>query len=441
MPFYKPSFSMERLRCQMYLGHLLALRRTVVIEVGGFRSEFDGAQDHDLALRVAERSRRIVHIPRILYHWRESPGSTAMTTDAKDWAWDAGSRAVTAHLTRTGFPAAASPHPQAPGVSHLEPRLENHPLVSIIMPTGGSRRALYGVDSLLVEVAVRSIVEKTSYPNYELVVVTDATVEPLLGHRIAAVVDGADPRPVLRLVADEQDFNFARACNLGAVRSAGDVLVFLNDDTEITMTNWLERLVMYATRPDIGATGAKLLYGDGRVQHAGVWARGAGPAHRYMGFSKDHPGNFHALRLAQNCLAVTAACLAVERTKFELVGGFSTSFPLSYNDVDFCLKLHRQGLRNVVDCQTEVVHHESSSRDPTVRDWEMERLFRRWRPYLLADPYDNPCNLSAGVEEYPPAPIDIVERKAYEREELVLTGRSSVSAGRRPGPGETAGSS
>ncbi|MDH5519010.1 MAG: glycosyltransferase [Acidimicrobiia bacterium] len=441
MPFYKPSFSMERLRCQMYLGHLLVLRRTVVDEVGGFRPEFDGAQDHDLALRVAERSRRVVHVPRLLYHWRESPGSTAMTTDAKDWAWDAGRRAVDEHLHRTGFPGSATPHPKAPGVTVIEPRLRQHPLVSIIVPTGGSRRSIHGIDTLLVETAVTSIVERSSYPNYELVIVTDSKADVSLSARIAAGVERAAPagepmaarrpggrssRPPLRFVADDQAFNFARACNLGAVRAAGDVLLFLNDDTEITMPNWLERLVMYATRPDIGAVGAKLLYGDGRVQHAGVWARGAGPAHRYMGFSGDHPGNFHALRLAQNCLAVTAACLAVERSKFESVGGFSTAFPLSYNDVDFCLKLHQAGFRNVVDCQTEVVHHESSSRDPTVRDWEMAQLFRRWRPLLMADPYDHPCNLAAGVEEYPPAPIDIVERKAYERHELVLTGRSRV---------------
>ncbi len=441
MPFYKPSFSMERLRCQMYLGHLLVLRRTVVDEVGGFRSECDGAQDHDLALRVAERSRRVVHVPRILYHWRESPGSTAMTTDVKDWAWEAGSRAVNDHVRRTGFPASATPHPQAPGVSLLQPELCDHPPVSIIVPTGGSRRSIHGVDSLLIETAVTSIIERSSYPDFELVVVTDANADRLLADRIAVAVERAVARsdrtpsgngasaaasvePTLRLVSDSQDFNFARACNLGAVRATGEVLVFLNDDTEIAMSNWLERLVMYATDPAIGAVGAKLLYGDGRVQHAGVWARGAGPAHRYMGFANDHPGNFHALRLAQNCLAVTAACLAVERSKFDLVGGFSTMFPLSYNDVDFCLKLYQQGLRNVVDCQTEVVHHESSSRDPTVRDWEMDRLFRRWRPLLMADPYDHPCNLAAGVEEYPPAPIDIVERKAYEWNELVLTGRS-----------------
>ncbi len=429
MPFYKPGFSMERLRCQMYLGHMLVLRRSVVESVGGFRADYDGAQDHDLALRVAERARRIVHVPRLLYHWRESPGSTAMETDVKGWAWEAGSRAVNDHLVRSGFPAVGAPHSQAPGVTFLRPRLSDHPPVSIIIPTGGSRRLIHGVDTLLVERAVRSIVELSSYPNVELVVVTDSGTDPRLGDLITSVVAEAsdesesDP-PTTVVVADGQPFSFARACNLGAIRSTGSVLVFLNDDTEIVMSDWLERLVMYAGRPTIGAVGAKLLYGDGRVQHAGVWARGAGPAHRYMGFSGDHPGNFHALRLAQNCLAVTAACLAVERPKFDAVGGFSTLFPLAYNDVDFCFKLHKRGLRNVVDCTTEVVHHESSSRDPTVRDWEMDLLFRRWRTLLMADPFDNPCNLGAGVDEYPPPPIDIIERKAHQYHDIVLTGRS-----------------
>ncbi len=431
MPFYKPGFSMERLRCQMYLGHLLVLRRSVLQEVGGFRSTYDGAQDHDVALRVAERARRIVHVPRLLYHWRESPGSTAMDTDAKNWAFDAGSRAVNDHLQRTGFPAVASPHPRAPGVSLLEPRLVDHPPVSIVIPTGGSRRLLHGVDTMLVERAAVSIVERTSYPEIELVLVTDSRSDPgLAGHVATAVSDavadrGPDaPRTSLVVVADDQPFNFARACNLGAVRSSGSVVVFLNDDTEVVMGDWLERLVMYAVQSEIGAVGAKLLYGDGRVQHAGVWARGAGPAHRYMGFSNDHPGNFHALRLPQNCLAVTAACLAVERSKFDLVGGFCTLFPLAYNDVDFCFKLHEQGFRNVVDCTTEVVHHESSSRDPQVRDWEMDRLFRRWRLLLEADPFDNPCNLGVGVDEFPPPPIDVVERKAHQYHDITLVARS-----------------
>ena len=417
MPFYKPGFSMERFRCQMYLGHLLVMRRVLALGVGGFRSAFDGAQDHDLALRVAERARTVVHIPRILYHWRESPSSTALDTDSKEWAWEAGRAAVADHLRRTGFPAEAVGSPIARGVVDLYPSLNSYPPVSVVIPTGGTERVINGLNETLVERAVSTLVERSTYPNYEIVVVLDAKSDD----RLAEVVAKAAADIPIRVLRDSRPFNFADACNIGVIRSSGDVVIFLNDDTEVSMPNWIERMVMYATRPEIGAVGVKLLYGDGRVQHGGVWARG-GPAHRYVGFRGDHPGNFHALRLAQNCLAVTAACLAVVRERFDEVGGFSSQYPLAYNDVDLCFKLLQRGYRNVVDCATEIIHHESSSRDPTVREWEIELLRRRWRPLLMRDPFDNPANLAAGVDEYPPTPIDIVERKS-ERGELVLAGR------------------
>jgi GT2 family glycosyltransferase len=210
-------------------------------------------------------------------------------------------------------------------------------------------------------------------------------------------------------VREDRPFNFAQACNLGAVRSRGEVLVFLNDDTEIIQPDWLERLVMYATRPDVGAVGAKLLYGDRRIQHAGTWARHGNPHHRYVGYRWDHPGYLAALTTAQNCLAVTAACLAVERSKFADVGGFATRFPLAYNDVDLCLKLSRSGYRTVVDCATTVIHHESSSRDPSVADWEFDLLRDRWGPVLDNDPYDNPNHSAHGVDEYPPTPVGLTD--------------------------------
>ncbi len=419
MPFYKPGFSMERLRAQMYLGHLLVFRRELALAVGGFRSEYDGAQDHDLALRIVEQAHLIVHVPRILYHWRESSGSTAYDVDSKGWAWSAGSRAVADHLRRTNFPAEAVASSDAHGVVDLRPRLDNHPMVSVIIPTGGARRVVRGVDVLLAENAIRSLVERSTYPDFEIVVVLDSNADDGLPQRLSAAAQ-AVPLKVLR---DNRSFSFADACNVGAVRASGEVLVFLNDDTEIEQPDWMDRVVMYAITQGIGAVGVKLLYGDGRVQHAGVWSRGTGPAHRYVGFGRNHPGNFHALRLPQNCLAVTAACLGIERSRFNEVGGFSTQFPLAYNDVDLCLKLTKKGYRNVVDCATEVIHHESSSRDPRVKQWEVDALSRRWRPLLVGDPFDNPCNLAVGVDEFPPTPIDIVEMKTRSGD-LVLSGRS-----------------
>ncbi len=260
---------------------------------------------------------------------------------------------------------------------------------------------------MLVEQAVRSLAAVTEYPDVEIVVVLDAGADPGLAWTLEQAA-GSTP---LQVVTDDRPFNFAMACNLGAVRATGDLLVFLNDDTEIIRPDWLARLVMYATRPDIGAVGAKLLYGDRRIQHAGTWARFGKPHHRYVGYAAEHPGYLAALATAQNCLAVTAACLAVERDKFEAVGGFATMFPLAYNDVDLCLKLSRAGHRTVVDCATEVIHHESSSRDPSVADWEFAQLRRRWGPLLDRDPYDNPNHTAGGVDEYPPTSVELVEHR------------------------------
>lgn len=397
-PFFKPGFSIERLRQQMYLGHLVVCRRSLALEVGGFRAGFDGAQDHDLALRVAERARRVLHIPKLLYHWRESPTSTALDPKAKDWAYEAGVRAVAAHLERTRFPARAVRNPDWPGIIDLEPELAEHPPVSIVMPTGGAHRVVRGVELLLARNAIESIVAETTYPDYEIVLVLDRHSTDDLAAELVAAAGQAR----IRVVRDGRDFNFAKASNLGAVRAEGDVVLFLNDDTEASTPDWLHRLVMYATRPDIGAVGPKLLYGDRTIQQAGIWARDGNPGHRYVGYPADHPGYLASLASAQNCLAVTAACLAVERHKFFEVGGFATQFPLSYNDVDLCLKLNRSGYRSVLDCATEVIHHESSSRDPTVSDWEFERLQRRWSPILAQDPYYNPNHTADGVEEWPP---------------------------------------
>jgi GT2 family glycosyltransferase len=410
-PFHKPAWSPERLRTQMYLGHLGVYRRSLVNEVGGFRDGFDGSQDHDLALRVTEVARSILHVPQVLYHWRAVETSTASSAGAKDWAFDAGVRAVQSHLERSGFPAVAKRSSTHPGVIDLEPALAEHPLVSIVMPTGGGERIVRGESVVLAEHAIKSVVARSTYPNYEVVVVLDRHSTTELEHRLLAVGQGR-----VKIVRDEKEFSFAGASNLGAIAGAGDILLFLNDDTEVHLDNWIERLVMYATRSGIGAVGAKLLYADGRIQHAGVWARDGGPGHRYPGYRGSHPGYMSALWLAQNCIAVTGACLAVERHKFESVGGFCTQFPLNFNDVDLCLKMSSAGHRTVVDCATTHTHLESSTRDPEVKDWEYYQLRDRWERFLQGDPWDNPHHIAHGVEEFPPPRVASTVLKEVLRE-------------------------
>ncbi len=398
-PFCKPQFSPDWLRCHMYLNHLGVYRRSLVDEVGGFRPEMDGAQDHDLALRTTERARRVVHIPRILYHWRQSESSTAADPESKSWAYEAGVRVVADALERQGVQARAQRRPGYMGIVDLVPELRSEPLVSIIVPTAGGSRLIIGEQIRLIDRCLQSIAERTTYANYEVVVVLDmstpAAVEADLRHLEI---------PGLRLVRNPRPFNFSEACNLGRDRSSGDVLVFLNDDTEVVTPEWLERLIVFATLDGVGAVGVKLLYSDGRIQHMGLSTR-SGFGHRAIGRAGDDVGPYGSYTVQTNVLCVTGACLAIQADRFDLVGGFTSMFPLAFNDLDLCLKLYRAGLRTVLEPQVTLIHHESSSRDPKVSDAEMEQLFDRWRYLVEEDPYDNPhlrCSEPDDVEQQQP---------------------------------------
>jgi glycosyltransferase involved in cell wall biosynthesis len=385
-PFYKPDWSPERFRTQMYTCHLSVLRRSLVAEVGGFDADYEGSQDWDLVLRVSERARAVVHVPEVLYHWRLLETSTAAGgMAAKPYAYAAGTRALQAHCDRTEFPATVDHSDEAPGVYHLRPALREQPLVSIIIPTAGTTREVRGEQIVLVTHCVRSIVEATTYENYEIVCVADATMPENVR---AELIRLAGDR--LRLVRYELPFNFSDKINTGALASRGEHLLLLNDDMEIVTPQWLERLVMYSGYPGIGAVGAKLLFGDGRLQHVGVTVRHTSPGHLYRGFPGDYGGYANIVNVAGNYLAVTGACLMTPRDLFEEVGGLSTVFPLSFNDVDYCLKVRTTGHRVVYDPDTVLFHFESSSRSPDVSEWELQRLKDRWRSATWEDPYVNP---------------------------------------------------
>ncbi len=403
-PFYKPGFSPERFRQQMYLGALLVCRRTLAIEVGGFASCIAGAEDYDFALRASEEASRIAHVPQVLYHRATSSGAAnnssaePVNNDYRQTTMSDGVvQAVQEHLNRTGFAAKPSRNRVDPSVIDLEPDQSQTSSVSIIIPTGGATGPVRGTETRLVTNAIASVVAKSTYEHYEFVVVLDQSSTDSVANEIRAA---AEDRPI-SIVRDSRTFNFSKACNLGATRSSGEVCIFLNDDTEVRSPDWIERLTMYATRYDIGAVGAKLLYGDDRIQQVGIWSRHGHPLHRYVGFGNDHPGNRGSLLTAQNCLAVTGACLAVEKEKFEAVGGFTPIFPLSFNDVDLCLKLSRHGFRTVVDGATTMYHFEAMSRDPSSSQAELQAMHRRWEIVLRADPYDNPNHRTDGVEELP----------------------------------------
>jgi GT2 family glycosyltransferase len=390
-PFFKPDWSPERMRTQMYSCHLSVLRRSLVEQVGGFDPEFEGSQDWDLVLRVTERAREVLHVPRVLYHWRTLATSAAGGGEAaKPWAFEAGRRAVQAHCERIGLPARVERDESDPGVYHLEPALASQPSVSIVIPTAGGSREVRYEQVVLVEHCVRSIVEKSTYENYEIVCVADAAVDPVVLGELREI--GGER---LRVVRDDRPFNFSARIDRGAAHSEGEHLLLLNDDIEVATASWIERMVMYSGLEGIGAVGGRLLWEDGRLQHVGVGFEGGLPGHPYRGFAGDFAGYSNNVRVARNCLAVTGACLMTRREVFEGLGGFTTELPINYNDADYCLKAWASGRRIVYDPDLAMYHFESSSRSSEVEDWEKEWLKDRWLPRIARDPYSNP-NLIRG---------------------------------------------
>jgi GT2 family glycosyltransferase len=385
-PFFKPDWSPERMRTQMYTCHLSVLRRSLVEEVGGFDAEYEGSQDWDLVLKVTERARAVVHVPRVLYHWRMLETSAAGGGEAaKPWAFEAGKRAIQAHCERIGLPARCERDAADPGVYHLEPELSSEPLVSIIIPSRGQMREIRYEPVVLVSNCVRSIVERSTYENYEIVCVLDEDTPPHVFDELREI--GGER---VRIVRYDRPFSFSEKINLGAVRSKGEHLLLLNDDIEVATPSWLERMVMYSAHPGIGAVGGKLLWQDGRLQHVGVLFENGLPGHPHHGFSGEFRGYGNAIRVARNCLAVTGACLMTSRELFEELGGLSTTFPVNYNDIDYCLKLHTRDERIVYDPDLVMFHFESSSRSTEVEDWEKDHLLDRWAGVTAVDPYSNP---------------------------------------------------
>lgn len=375
--FLKPDWSPERLRHHMYTGHFSVLRRSLALEVGGFRATYDGSQDHDLVLRVTERARQVVHVPRVLYHWRQVDGSAAADPHAKPYAWDAGVRAVQDHLDRVGIPARAEKG-ERPGryVVHREP----DPItpVSVVIPTRGSRGLVWGSERVMVVEAVRSVRARSQHEQVEFVVVYDTDTPPAVLDALRAL-PGVD----LTLVAYEPPFNFSEKCNLGALHARHDTLVFLNDDVEAESDGVLEQLIAPLREPGVGMTGAKLLFEDLHVQHAGVSYGSGTIAHMYHHAGPHAYGHHGELFMNREVTALTGACVALRRSVFEQVGGFSEAFPMNYNDVDLSLKIGRLGLRRIWLARCVLFHFESVTRSNVVHDEEKKRIVRRWGNYLV----------------------------------------------------------
>jgi GT2 family glycosyltransferase len=392
-PFHKPAWSPDRLRCQPYTGRLTLLRADLAREVGGLRPELGACAEHDLVLRAGERARAVVHVPEVLCDRAPSAGEFPCFPPQ---SLDVAIRLTDEHLARRGLEAVARPHPVAPGLLRLEPALRSRPLVSIVIPTAGTRRRVRGVDTTLVVNCVESIVRRSTYSEIEVVCVVDDTTEEATCDALRAL----DPDRV-RLVPYEGPFHFSRKVNRGVLVASGDVLLLLNDDTEVETPGWIEAMLVYALDPAVGAIGARLHFEDGRIQHMGVVGVGGNPGHPYHGLAADTVGHGANALVPGNFLAVTGACLMTRRDAFEDVGGMSSWFPASYNDLDYCLKLHDAGLRIVATPDAVLAHFESSSRDGSVATSELELIRRRWGRLLRDDPFYGP-NFPSGVADYQP---------------------------------------
>jgi GT2 family glycosyltransferase len=408
--FRKPDWSPERLRGQMYTSHLSVMRTEVVRRVGGFREGYDGSQDHDLALRVGEVARRVIHIPEVLYHWRAVVGSASADINAKPYATIAGAKAVQDHMDRLGLDAEVGQGP-VPGHYQVARRLDPAVRVSVVIPTIGQTDLIWGSRRVMVVEAVRSLLARTSHENLEIVVVYD---KPTPKKVLRELQEVAGDKLVLERFP--RPFNYSEKMNVGCLRASGDRLVFLNDDVEVISDGWLEQLVAPLDEPDVGLTGARLYFSDDTVQHAGhAYARGH-YLHPYRDLPRDSYGPFGALIINREASGVTAACAAMRRETFVQIGGFSERLPANFNDVDLCYKVRGRALRIVYVASVELYHFESRSRERAVHDWERDLVRGRW-----GVPVDDPYVPGGGRRRRPQAGRIAARRGGVEADGRALS--------------------
>jgi len=394
-PQFKPDWSPDMLRSCNYICHLTTISKALLDHVGCFRKGFEGSQDHDLILRATEHSNKIVHIPKVLYHWRTHDSSVAMNMTEKMYALNSGKKAVADHLKRIGLNGTVE-NGMFPGSYKVNYHINDLPLVSIIIPNNNH------ADDL--KKCINSIVEKSTYKNYEIVIAENNSSEV----SIFELYKQLENSSYIKIIEWGKPFNYSAVTNFAVKHSIGSVLLFLNNDTEIINPDWLQELLEHALRNDIGAVGAKLYYPDDTVQHAGIilgLGGITGHGHRY--FPRDSHGYAGRLKVVQNVSAVTGACLMTRRSIFEQVDGFDEEYPLAFSDIDFCLKIREKGRLIVWTPFAELYHDESKTRgyedtlDKQMRFRKELELFRRkWKHVIdKCDPYYN-VNLTREKEDF-----------------------------------------
>ena len=398
-PHFKPDFAIDTLRSNNYITHLSVFKKELMDKLGGFRDKYNGAQDFDIIIRATENTKNIIHIPKVLYHWRVHPNSTAMVADAKPYAYEAGIKVIEDHLERQGLEAKVTHGGDIPGVYEVEYKVKGNPKVSIIIPNKDSVKLLRN--------CINSILKLTTYKSYEIIVVENNSTE-------AKTFDYYETIQKLEKVRvikyPEKGFNYSKIINFG-VKNCEDseFVVQLNSDTELLTNNWLEKFIGFAQREDVGAVGARLYYEDKSIQHAGI---GVGICDLAANLLTNTPRNFHAYFgrecLTQDLSAVTGACLFSRRSIYEEVGYMDEeNFAVAFNDVDFCLKIRQKGYLIVYNPYVEFMHYESKTRGYEDTPEKKERFEResnnfrtKWRKVLDAgDPYSN-INFDKNTAQY-----------------------------------------
>lgn len=390
-PYFKPDWSPELLLSQNYISHLGVYRRSLLESVGGFRLGLEGSQDHDLVLRCVLHlePHQVVHIPRVLYHWRVLPGSTALANNEKSYAIDAGVRAVSDYLEASGLGGAVVPLPNS--YYRVVPSLPTEqPWVSLIIPTRNAHE--------LVRMCLQSILEKTTYSNYDVLLVDNGSDDP----DSLSYFNEVAKSPRVQVIRDDREFNFSALNNAAVLRARGEFVCLVNNDIEIITPGWLQEMVGLALRPGVGAVGARLWYPNDTLQHGGVIMGVGGVAgHAHLGRRRGDAGYFGRAEITQNFQAVTAACLLVRKSSYLEVGGLNEEhLKVAFNDIDFCMRLVEAGLRNVWTPFAEMYHHESATRGTEDTPAKMARfeaevsyMIQRWGHALQNDPSYSP-NLS-----------------------------------------------
>jgi len=396
LPHFKPDYAPDTLRSYNYVCHFTVLKKSLLDEIGGgFRSEFDGSQDYDLILRLTEKAKRIVHIPRVLYYWRSHGNSVASDVSAKMYTIDAAQKALAEHLKRIGIKGKVK-NSKVPTTYRIEYDIKDNPLISILIPNKDH------IDDLAK--CIDSVRNKSTYSNWEIIIIENNSTE----QKTFEYYEELKQDKHIQVVFWDGEFNYSAINNFGALAASGEYFLLLNNDIEVITPDWLEQMLMFAQRKDVGAVGSMLYFPDDTVQHAGVIVGlGAVAGHAHKNFKRDDDGYMYRQTIAQNYSAVTAACLLMRRDVFEEIKGLDEGFKVAFNDVDLCMRVRKAGYLVVWTPYAELYHYESKSRgyedtpEKKVRlEGEIQRFQNRWKEEMKkGDPYYNP-NLTKEKEDF-----------------------------------------